>query len=85
MQYAGRIRQTNIYVGKLSRIFANEKQWKGFISATIITALIASVPGKNMFTEYSATRNGTFALICACIWIGIFNSIQFPYIRKILL
>ncbi|MEE8841606.1 MAG: ABC transporter permease [Eubacteriales bacterium] len=76
MRYAGRIRQTNIYVGKLFRIFANEKQWKGFISATIITALIASVTGKQMFTEYSATRNGTFALICACIWIGIFNSIQ---------
>jgi len=29
-----------------------------------------------MFETYSATRSGAFALVSACIWIGIFNSIR---------
>ena len=29
-----------------------------------------------MFRDYDQTRSGAFALVCACIWIGIFNSIR---------
>lgn len=71
-----RLKQIKIYTGKCFRVFINEKGWKTFISAAIITLLISSVTSNEMFSEYDATRNGAFALICACIWIGIFNSIQ---------
>lgn len=76
MNGSSRIKQIKIYTGKCFRVFLNEKGWKIFISAAIITLLISSVTSSDMFVKYSATRNGAFALICACIWIGIFNSIQ---------
>ncbi len=76
MERASRLKQTKIYVGKCFRVFLNDKGWKIFISAAIITLIICMVTSKDMFAEYRATRNGAFALVCACIWIGIFNSIQ---------
>ena len=76
MQRASRLKQTKIYTEKCFRLFLNEKGWKVFISAAIITLIICLVTSKDMFKEYQATRNGAFALVCACIWIGIFNSIQ---------
>ncbi len=71
-----RLKQTHIYIQKCFRIFLNEGGWKTFISAAIITLIIAGVVSEDMFKSYAATRNGAFALVCACIWIGIFNSIQ---------
>ena len=68
--------QIRVYFGKCWRIFLNENGWKAFISSGIITFLISCVTGSNMFKSYRETRNGAFALVCACIWIGIFNSIQ---------
>ncbi len=70
------MRQVNIYTKKCFRIFFNERGWKIFISAAIITLIIISVTGEDIFKEYNDTRSGAFALVCACIWIGIFNSIQ---------
>ncbi len=69
-------KQIKVYFGKCMRMFVNEKGWKVFISSAIITLLICLVTGSEMFKEYYATKNGAFALVCACIWIGIFNSIQ---------
>lgn len=71
-----KFRQIKIYTEKCFRIFANEKGWKIFISSAIIMLLISMVTGSDMFDAYKATRNGAFAIVCACIWIGIFNSIQ---------
>lgn len=71
-----RLGQIGIYVGKCFRMFRNEKGWKVLISAAIITLIITSVTGSDTFVVAQATRNGAFALVCACIWIGIFNSIQ---------
>lgn len=76
MGRSSRLKQIKIYTGKCFRIFLNERGWKIFISAAIITLIICSVTSSEMFAEYNATRNGAFALVCACIWIGIFNSIQ---------
>ncbi len=76
MNGASRLKQVKIYTGKCFRVFLNEKGWKIFISSAIITLIICMVTSKDMFKEYNATRNGAFALVCACIWIGIFNSIQ---------
>ena len=75
-QRASRFTQIKIYTGKCFRVFLNDKGWKIFISAAIITLIICSVTSDKMFSAYSATRSGAFALVCACIWIGIFNSIQ---------
>lgn len=71
-----RIEQISVYVGKCFRIFINEKAWKIFISAGIITFIISIVTGEDTFVAFGDTRNGAFALVCACIWIGLFNSIQ---------
>ena len=71
-----RLGQTKIYIGKCLRIFINEKQWKLFITSAIIIIIIALVTGDDMFRNIQDTRKGAFALVCACIWIGLFNSIQ---------
>lgn len=73
---ASRLTQARIYTGKCFRSFFNEHGWKTCVSAAIITLIISSVTSSDMFSTYRATRNGAFALVCACIWIGIFNSIQ---------
>lgn len=72
----GRIGQIFIYTGKFFRIFMNEKNWKLLIFAAIVSFLIALVLGDDMFLIKESTRTDFFAMICACIWIGIFNSIQ---------
>lgn len=68
--------QIRVYLGKCFRLFRNEKQWINFISTFIIIAVISLVTGPDMFRTYSATRNGAFAILSACIWVGLFNSIR---------
>lgn len=70
------IRQTSIYFKKISRIAIREKAWKFVIFAVIIAMLVASIVGDDMFTTYESTKSGFFTIASACIWIGIFNSIQ---------
>ena len=76
MNEAARGKQIAIYVGKCFRLFFHDQWWKTLLSAAIITLLISAVTASDMYQAYNSTRNGSFALICACIWIGIFNSIQ---------
>ena len=71
-----RFGQVKVYLGKCFRIFFHEKQWKNLISALIIILIISMVTSEDMFEKYRDTKNGAFAIICACIWIGLFNSIQ---------
>ena len=73
---AGFFRQVAVCFGRCKRSFINDHGWKSFISVILITVLIGMVMGKDMFVKYYDTRNGAFALVCACIWIGIFNSIR---------
>ncbi len=68
--------QIRIYLGKCFRLFRTEKQWKNFLSAFIIVTIISLVTGEDMFRTYEATNKGDFAIISACIWAGLFNSIQ---------
>ncbi len=72
----GRSEQIRIYVGKCWRLFINEKQWKNLVSTAIIMVLISMVTSENTFIDYRQTKNSCFAVVCACIWVGIFNSIQ---------
>ncbi len=72
----GRIGQIKIYVGKCYRTFFNEKGWKSLISTLIIATILAWIIGDNTFLINESTKSGIFAMICGCIWIGLFNSIQ---------
>ena len=71
-----RFAQVRIYLGKHWRLFVNERGWKVLFFAAIISAIVSPVLGGNMFVYTAETFQGTFTLISACIWIGIFNSIQ---------
>lgn len=72
----GRIPQIKIYVGKCFRTFINEKGWKSLVSTLIISVILAWIIGDNTFWVNESTKSGIFAMICGCIWIGLFNSIQ---------
>lgn len=72
----GRIGQIKIYTGKCFRSFINEKGWKSLISTLIISIILAWVIGDNTFSVNESTKTGVFAMICGCIWTGLFNSIQ---------
>ena len=68
--------QIGVYLGKCFRLFVTEKQWKNFVSTFIIVVLVCLVTSDEMFRNYADTKNGAFAIISGCIWIGLFNSIQ---------
>ena len=70
------LRQVGVCLTRCMRSFRNENGWKQIVSVGLITILIASVTGDELFVTFKATRNGCFALVCACIWTGIFNSIR---------
>ena len=72
----GRLGQIRVYTGKCFRLFISEKQWTNFVSTAIIVLIISMVTSEDMFNSYPETKNGIFAIICACIWIGLFNSVQ---------
>lgn len=76
LKYSGRVAQIGIYFRKFLRMFVYQSDWKVLPIGAIIAALITLVVGKNMFVTMEGTTYGTFALSCACIWNGVFNSIQ---------
>ncbi len=72
----GRIAQTRIYLCKLLRMFVYQSDWKVIPLGAVIAAVVTFVVGGNLFRTQEGTTNGAFALACACIWNGFFNSIQ---------
>lgn len=70
------IKQIPVYVAKNFRLFLNQKDWKFIIIAGVISFLVCSIVGEDMFSTYESTKSGFFAIISAAIWIGVFNSIQ---------
>lgn len=68
--------QTGVYFKKIARISIREKAWIFLVFAVIIAVVVGFVLGDSMFTNYEETLYGFFTLASACIWIGIFNSIQ---------
>ena len=70
------IKQIPIYVAKNYRLFMNQGDWKFIVIATVISFLVCSIVGEDMFSTYEGTKSGFFAIISAAIWIGVFNSIQ---------
>lgn len=71
-----RLGQIKIYTGKCFRIFFHEKGWKVILFAAVIAGVITYVLSEHIFEINDDTKTGCFAIVCACIWIGIFNSIQ---------
>ncbi len=76
MSKTSAIKQTSVYVAKNFRLFMNQKDWKFIVIAAVISFLVCSIVGKDMFSTYESTKSGFFAIISASIWIGIFNFIQ---------
>ena len=75
-QRISRSQQVKVYFGKCWRIYRNERQWKNLISTFIIICLVCVVTSPDMFRSYPETKTGIFAVNCACLWVGLFNSIQ---------
>lgn len=76
MNYSSKKEQIKIYFGKRARNFLYEKRWMSLIAAVIIALIIVFVTGDDLFSGRSDTERGAFTIICACIWNGLFNSIQ---------
>lgn len=71
-----RLKQIKIYFVKFLKLFMKTGGWKAFVFGAVISLIIAMVVGDNMFVYGLDTESGCFSIISACIWIGIFNSIQ---------
>ncbi|MBR2715849.1 MAG: ABC transporter permease, partial [Ruminococcus sp.] len=76
MNNASYFKQTSVYFKKISRIAMREKAWKFIVFAFIIGLIVALVVSDKMFENFESTKSGFFTLASACIWLGIFNSIQ---------
>ena len=75
-KHSSHLNQVSVYFFRCWRGFVHDKSWKLLISVILITVIISSVTGDGMFVNYWDTKNGAFTLVCACIWIGLFNSIR---------
>ena len=77
MNYASNKEQILIYLGKFKRNFLNSNGWYSFISTAIIAIITCIVAGKDGFSTGlgAEVKSTSFIIVCACIWIGVFNSI----------
>lgn len=76
VHYLGRLQQIPVYLGKQFRLLVTEKNWKVLPMSAIIAYLVVYVLGNKMFRNMEYTKYGSLALVCVCIWNGMFNSIQ---------
>ena len=76
LMYKSRLEQIPIYLGKQFRLLIYEKNWKVLPMSAIIAYLVTYVLGKQMFRNMEFTKFGSLAVVCVCIWNGMFNSIQ---------
>ncbi len=72
------IRQLSVLIMRYAELIWNDKQrlLLLLIQPLIIALLLHAVAGKRTFKEYEQTKSILFALACAGIWIGMFNTIQ---------
>ena len=75
IKHTERLGQIWIFLGKLFRIFINERNWKVFPMAVIVSCIVSAVID-NVFINMEGTQVGALAFACVCIWNGFFNSIQ---------
>ena len=68
--------QMLIYLGKFTRIFIFQNDWKVLPMAAIIAGMVSLVVRGDFFITMEGTLKGALALTCVSIWNGFFNSIQ---------
>ena len=71
------MRFTQIWV--YARKFYRTQQRDSVIAIALgvaIASVVVWITGDDMFKTYEDTKFGFFSIVSACIWIGIFNSIQ---------
>lgn len=71
-------RQTAVLTARYLEMICNNGRK---IALLILLPLLSSigitfVAGGNMFEHYDGTKSGLFTIVCAAVWIGLFNSIQ---------
>ncbi|HCI72966.1 MAG TPA: hypothetical protein DHV42_00295, partial [Lachnospiraceae bacterium] len=76
LMYKSRLEQVPIYLGKQFRLLVYEKNWKVLPMSALIAFLVTYVLGESMFRNMEYTKYGSLAVVCVCIWNGMFNSIQ---------
>ena len=76
LKYKSRLEQIPIYLGKQFRLMFYEKNWKVLPMSAVIAFLVTYVLGNMMFRNMEFTKYGSLAVVCVCIWNGMFNSIQ---------
>ncbi len=76
LMYKSRWEQIPVYLGKQFRLLFNEKNWKVLPMAAVIALMVTYVLGDKMFLNMEYTKYGSLAVVCVCIWNGMFNSIQ---------
>lgn len=77
-RYAGGLRQMMILMERYLELIKNDLPRLAmlFIQPVVIALLLSVVADENVFEIYESTKSILFALSCAGIWIGLFNSIQ---------
>lgn len=65
-----------VYFRKYWRIFINSHGYLKLLSTAIIMTLVIFATSESSFIKYNETRTMGFAIVCACIWTGLFNSIE---------
>ena len=68
--------QLKVYFKKYMRVFFNSNGILKILSTFIITAMVLTATSKDAFDLFDETRTTLFAIVCACIWTGLFNSIE---------
>lgn len=68
--------QIGVYVKKFFGLFWNDKSWKSILFGVAISLIISFVVEEGTFYYWGSTQSGCFAIVSACIWVGVFNSIQ---------
>ena len=76
MKNASFFTQTHVYFKKIARISIREKAWIFLVFAVVIALIVNLVTASDMFENLDNTKSGFFTMASACIWIGVFNSIQ---------
>ena len=67
--------QIKIYTRKFWRTQKKDSLISILLSIVIFVLVLGITKG-NMLQSFGGTRSGFFSIVSACIWIGIFNSIQ---------
>ena len=72
------IRQLGILSARYMTLIKNDYQrlLMVFLQPIIIAILLSWVAGDDVFEVYNSTKSIMFAVSCAGIWVGLFNSIQ---------